>query len=509
MARMLLLAHASAALSAPGTFSVTDYGGVGDGRTLNTRAFAAAFGAAHAYYLASGAPGTVLADAGTFLSGQIVLLSGTTLSVGPGAVLLASANASDYPAAQAQWAFLYSSGATDIAVTGGGVVNGNFEAYIGGFVAANDEFVPVGWPGCSGECRPRLAMLTDSQRITVHNVSFVGSPDWTFHVLNCSYVHVYNWTQRGDERWPNNDGLDLDSSSHVLVEDSDIDTADDGVCIKGSTPGGQSVNITVRNCRIRSRSSAVKYGSNCPILMANHTFEDLYIHDSNRGLALQARDGGLLQDIVFRRIVVNGTRFWPFKWWGCVRLRAPSSAQPVLARPRPHALYLTTPPPFRTPPPSYPLGRDGGAIYISSMLRTAADPGTRVQRVLFEDITAYAENAAVLSGAAPGRALQDITLRRVRYTVTKRGNYTVSNSSGPSIEYDPHPPGVPGRVNMTGWMPGLYAEGVGGLVLEDVDIAFDNAVFQSYWGGGCVNTTRAGAPVTVKGGSCIPPTPPT
>jgi hypothetical protein len=42
-------------------------------------------------------------------------------------------------------------------------------------------------------------------------------------------VLVTNWTQRGDERWPNNDGIDIDSSSHVLVEKSSIDTADDGV----------------------------------------------------------------------------------------------------------------------------------------------------------------------------------------------------------------------------------------------------------------------------------------
>ena len=55
--------------------------------------------------------------------------------------------------------------------------------------------------------------------------------------------------------------IDIDSSSHVLVEDSSIDTADDGVCIKGSTPGGQVVNVTVRNCRVRSRSSAIKFGS--------------------------------------------------------------------------------------------------------------------------------------------------------------------------------------------------------------------------------------------------------
>jgi polygalacturonase len=444
-------------------FDVATYGGKGDGATLNTAAFSRAVAAAHAYFTDSGKQGTVLARAGVFLSGQIVLLSGVVLRVAGDARLLASASPADYPADQARWAFLFSDGATDIGITGGGVVDGDFQKYIGGFNAANDEFVPQGWPGCAGECRPRLAMLTNSARVVVSNISFVGSPDWTFHLLNTSYVHVFNWTQRGDERWPNNDGIDIDSCSHVVLEDSDIDTADDGVCIKGSTVGGSSVNVTVRRTRIRSRSSAVKYGSNIPIPMSGHLFEDLTIHDSNRGLALQARDGGALRDVTFRRIVINGTRFWPWKWWG-----------------------------------------DGGPIYISSMLRDAADPGTEISNITFEDVYAVAENAAVLSGAAPGKPLRNITLRRVHLRVSKVGNYSVSQNSGPTVEYDPHLPGVPDRVSMAGWMPGLYAEGVEGLLLDDVSIEFDAAKPQGYWGAVCANTSRAG-PVRVIGGSCVPP----
>ena len=198
---------AAAAGSAPGVFSVDDYGGVGDGRTLNTAAFSAAVSAAHAYYAASGAPGTVLAPSGTYLSGQIALQSGVTLSVAPAARLLASANQSHYPSASSAWAFIYALGAVDIGVTGGGVVDGNFQQYITGFNESLDQYLWKGWPDCpgGGECRPRLALLANSQRIAVSNVSFIGSPDWTFHLLNCSYVHVYNWTQHGDERWPNND----------------------------------------------------------------------------------------------------------------------------------------------------------------------------------------------------------------------------------------------------------------------------------------------------------------
>ena len=53
--------------------------------------------------------------------------------------------------------------------------------------------------------------------------------------------------------------------------------------------GAVVANVTVRRCSVRSRSSAIKFGSNCPIPMYNLTFEDLYVHDSNRGLAIQVR----------------------------------------------------------------------------------------------------------------------------------------------------------------------------------------------------------------------------
>ena len=101
------------------------------------------------------------------------------------------------------------------------------------------------------------------------------------HLMACTDVHVKNVTVHGDERWPNNDGIDLDSCQHVVVEDSTIDTADDGVCIKGAA--AETRNITVRRMRIRSRSSAIKFGSNCPMAMTDLLFEDV-CKSSNRPL---------------------------------------------------------------------------------------------------------------------------------------------------------------------------------------------------------------------------------
>ena len=109
--------HWSANAGVSATFSVLDFGGVGDGTTMNTRAFASAMNAAHSSWHTSGQPSILVAPApGVYLSGQIVILSGVSLSVAPGARLKASANVSDYPSEA--WAFLYSKGATDFGVTG-------------------------------------------------------------------------------------------------------------------------------------------------------------------------------------------------------------------------------------------------------------------------------------------------------------------------------------------------------------------------------------------------------
>jgi polygalacturonase len=454
------------------TFDVRSFGAINDGLVHNnTHAFAAAVSAASAWFTSSGGEqGVVLVTGGgEYLSGRIELKSGVVLNVDSDTILKASSNVSDYSWGNNVWAFLYSQSATDITITGGGVVNGNYEAFIGGFNNSFDEFIPLTWPDCEGECRPRLAMLTNSVRVVVHDVTFTGSPDWTFHLLNCSDVHVYNWKQIGDHRWPNNDGIDIDSSSHVLLENSTISTGDDGVCIKGSAPGVPVFNVTVRNCTISSRSSAIKFGSNNPVPTHSLLFEDILVLDSNRALALQTRDGGDVYDITFRRIVINETRWWPTKWWG-----------------------------------------DGGSIYISSMLRDSTDTGCYVFNVTFEDIIAHSQNSAVLSGLLPGKKLTNITLRNVTIIIDRlpHWNYSIDTTPSvfPNIEYDPSTVIHPTRTDMTYWMPGLYVENVEGLFLDNLNITFINKNYQTYWGTMCINVTNAGYPVSIgRPTICTPP----
>jgi polygalacturonase len=112
-------------------FKLRDYGGVGDGKTSNTEAFAKAIQACER---AGG--GRVLVTSGTYLTGPIQLVSRMALIVDKGAVIQASRKFSDFglpeplPATQAELnrlkpaSLISGSKLTDVAICGEGTIDG-------------------------------------------------------------------------------------------------------------------------------------------------------------------------------------------------------------------------------------------------------------------------------------------------------------------------------------------------------------------------------------------------
>ena len=81
-------------------------------------------------------------------------------------------------------------------------------------------------------------------------------------------------------------------------------------------------------------------------------------------------------------------------------------------------------------------------------------------------------------------------------TIDRWPSWNYSSNSVPSvppnIEYDPtNATSFGTRVNMTGWQPGLYVEGVNGLLLDGVSVVFNNDNFQDYWGTGTFDELAA------------------
>lgn len=134
-------------------------------------------------------------------------------------------------------------------------------------------------PSCNEwkQCRPRLLGVVNSAYITLSNLQILDSVFWTTHVLNSSYVTLTDLYIRGDYNIPNNDGIDIDSSSHVVVKHVDIDTADDCICIKSNYASMPTQHVMVSGGKAASRSAAIKFGSESNADFFNITVEDIEV----------------------------------------------------------------------------------------------------------------------------------------------------------------------------------------------------------------------------------------
>ncbi len=128
------------------TISIVKYGAVADGNTLNTKSIHAAIDASH-----KKGGGVVLFLPVLWLTGPIVLKSNINLHLAAGATLLFTKDKNEYPLVEANWeglpqmrnqSLLSATGATNIAITGKGIIDGNGDAWR---VVKKDKLTETQW----------------------------------------------------------------------------------------------------------------------------------------------------------------------------------------------------------------------------------------------------------------------------------------------------------------------------------------------------------------------------
>lgn len=251
-------------------FVITEFGAKGDGANDARPAIMAAIKKASA---AGG--GRVVIPAGKWLSrGPIHLASKINLHVAEGATLLFSPEAKFYlPVVLTRWEgtevygyspLIYAFEVKDVAVTGKGTIDGNAQSeFLSWIPKGEPDFQRLRRMGADGVpvakrvfgegtfLRPPIIQFFRAERVLLEDYTVLNSPFWVNHLVYTDHATMRR--VRVDSHVANNDGIDVDSSRWVLVENCWFRTGDDSVVVKsGRDRDGRDIarpseNVVVRN----------------------------------------------------------------------------------------------------------------------------------------------------------------------------------------------------------------------------------------------------------------------
>ncbi|TVU33303.1 hypothetical protein EJB05_25113 [Eragrostis curvula] len=194
----------------PEVVSITEFGGVGDGRTVNTWAFRKAVYRIQHQRRRGGT--TLHVPAGTWLTGSFNLTSHMTLFLARGAVLKATQDTRSWPLMAplpsygrgrempgARYAsFIHGNGLRDVVITGDkGVIDGQGEVWWNMWRRRTLQHT-----------RPNLVEFMHSSGIHISNIILKNSPFWNIHPVYCDNVVVTNMMILAPHDSPNTDGVD-------------------------------------------------------------------------------------------------------------------------------------------------------------------------------------------------------------------------------------------------------------------------------------------------------------
>ena len=299
-------------------FSANSFGAMGDGLRKSTKPIQEAIDAC-----AKAGGGIVTLKPGRYVTGALFLKTNVHLRLDRDVVLLGSQDDSDYPSIWARVAgiemnwpagLINISDQHNVKIDGNGTIDGRGEKWWDRYRDLRNDYDPRGlrWAADYDAQRVRLMVIWKSQDVTVQNVNLQRSGFWTLQVVYSEHVTV-DGVKVTNSNGPSTDGVDIDSSRYVLVENCQIDSQDDNICLKaGRDADGMRVNrpteyVLIRNNAVRHGNSIISFGSETSggirhVVALHNRGSDNY--DGIRFKSAKTR-GGFVNDVLIRDLTME------------------------------------------------------------------------------------------------------------------------------------------------------------------------------------------------------------
>ena len=306
-------------------FPITKYGAKPGNVQANTKAFEKAMAACN-----KAGGGRVVVPAGVWITGAVHFRSNCQLWLSEGAELVFEDDPQLYlPAVHTSWEgtecmnyspLIYAYECENVGIGGTGLIHPKMDFWTTWFARPESHIQATRqlYAMCStgipvehrhmeeGEAnmRPHLIQFNRCTNVQLADFRIQDSPFWTIHLYLCkeAWVHGLNVYAHGH----NNDGIDIEMTQHILVEDCVFDQGDDAVVLKSGrnqdawrldTP---TQDVVVRNCTVVQGHCLMGIGSE----MAGGV-RRVYMHDCKSSdavyrmlyLKTNHRRGGVLEDI--------------------------------------------------------------------------------------------------------------------------------------------------------------------------------------------------------------------